>query len=242
MSSSKSTSWCWWCGTKTHDGKHKPKWSVDTKALLSKIGLILLTYASLFVSLFPLIDFKNMGPKTIFFFGAFSVSLIVLLGFLICYEISTSSGKRVYSLSDTQGIKSYMLHWIENGGRIAIWSRDLSWVDDEAKDLLMRKARKGELILCLPQEIDLSKELKAGKAEVHYYGLTYKEDTNARFTIAFYGRDGSKVAVGRTKADKHVVEEFGSGDHPAFYLAHDLVKFAKAISTRDHNEPIQTDT
>lgn len=239
MSSSKDTSWCWWCGTKTHEGKHRPKWSIDTRALLYKIGLILLTYASLFVSLFPLIDFKNMGPKTIFFFGAFSIGLVVMLGFLIWYEVSTSSGKRVYSLSDAQGIKSYMLHWIENGGRVAIWSRDLSWVDGEAKDLLKLKASKGELILCLPQEIDLSKELEACKAQVYYYGLTYKEGTSARFTIAFYGRDGSKVAVGRTKANKHVVEEFGSGEHPAFYLAHDLVKFAKAVSTKDHNEQIQ---
>lgn len=238
MSSSKNTSWCWWCGTKTHDGKHKPKWSIDTKALLYKIGLILLTYASLFVSLFPLINFNNMGSKTIFFFGAFSAGLVVMLGFLIWYEIATSSGKRVYSLSDTQGIKSYMLHWIENGGRVAIWSRDLSWVDDEAKELLKVKARRGDLILCLPQEIHLSTELKNFGGQVYYYGSTYNEGTSSRFTIAFYGRDGSKVAVGRTKANQHVVEEFGSGEHPAFYLAHDLVKFAKAVSEKDDNEPV----
>lgn len=240
--SSKNTIWCWWCGTKTRAGRHKPKWSVDSKALLYKLILVFATFASLFLSLFSSVEFEELERGIIYFLGLLTFALITMLGFLIWYEISTSTGKRVYSLSNTEGIKSYMLHWIENGGRVAVWSRDLSWVDDEAKSLLKHKAAKGELILCLPEAIELSKELAESKAEVHYYGSTFKEDTNARFTIAFYGRDGSKVAVGRTKADKHVVEEFGSGEHPAYYLAHDLVKFAKAISIKDHNEPIQANS
>lgn len=230
MSLPKEKFWCWWCGISERDGSRKVKWSVDAKALASKITLIIITFGSLFVSLYPLITFKGMETERAYFFGVFSVVLVVMLGFLVWYEVSISTGKRVYPLVDKQGIKNYMLNWIENGGRVAIWSRDLSWVDEEAKEVLTVKARNKELILCLPSSIGLSKELEECGADVYCYGSVFEEGTNARFTIAFYGRDGSKVAVGRTKANKHVIEEFGSGEHPAFYLAYDLVKFAKSVS------------
>jgi len=216
-----------YCG-KSVDLYKKPKASRDVKALVAKLSVLGVTFLSLYFSLIPLVKSEDVTHAQSAFFGGLGVALFFSLVFLVWYELSTSSGKRVYSLSDRPGIKNYMIYWIHNGGRVAIWSRDLSWVDGDVEKLLVEKAKRNELIICLPVKTDLSDRLKNDGAEVYIYGVNYLEDPSARFTIAFYGRDGSKVAVGRTKADKHVIEEFGSGDHPAFYLAHDLVKFAKS--------------
>src|SRR5206468_672153 len=57
------------------------------------------------------------------------------------------------------GIKRYMLNWIEHGGRVAIWTRDMSWAQNpETRRLLTEKARRNELILCLPELNELARE------------------------------------------------------------------------------------
>ncbi|MNL48811.1 hypothetical protein D3C87_1716940 [compost metagenome] len=70
------------------------------------------------------------------------------------------------------------------------------------------------------------------------YGTELLSDPSARFTIAYYGRDGSKVAIGRARADKHIIEEFDSGSHPAFHLAYELVQIAKNASQREKGTQI----
>ncbi len=54
------------------------------------------------------------------------------------------------------------------------------------------------------------------------YGATRLESPASRFTIAFFGRGGSRIAVGHEVADAHIIDEFDPGKHPAFYLAEDL--------------------
>ena len=88
--------------------------------------------------------------------------------------------------------------WIGPGGRVAIWSRDMSWaVDETTWELLSKKARDNELILCLSAENETARELGALGAEVCYFGENL-ESPASRFTITGFGRDGSAVAVGRT--------------------------------------------
>jgi hypothetical protein len=165
-----------------------------------------------------------------------NIALLVIAGFcfvaFVLLELVTHRGHRVFSKSDTAGIKKYMHDWIEHGGRVAVWTRDMSWArNEDTRELLKKKAAQGELILCLPEQNDLAKELAAAGAEVYAYGANQLELPASRFTIGFFGRDGARVAVGRADGDCHVIDEFNAGGHPAFYLAEDLVALVRGRRT-----------
>lgn len=148
---------------------------------------------------------------------------------LVALEFLAHRRRRVYANSDREGIRRYMHAWIEHGGRVAIWTRDMTWAQNaETRRLLARKARQRELILCLPEQNELSAELAAAGAEVCTYGTSRLEAPASRFTIVFFGRDGARVAVGRAVGDTHVIDEFDSGAHPAFHLAEDLIALVRA--------------
>ena len=149
---------------------------------------------------------------------------LLLLAFVVM-EFRHRNRYRVYRRSNSKAIRRYMRRWIGPGGRVAIWTRDLTWaVEDEgARALLTKKAEGNELILCIAAENELSRDLRAAGAEVCFSG-DLLESPACRFTITNFGRDGSAVAVGRTVGDKHVIEEFGAGDHPAYHMAVDLVR------------------
>jgi hypothetical protein len=156
----------------------------------------------------------------------------LLFVILVILEWHANRKKRIYAIGDRQGISAYMHTWIENSGRVAIWTRDMSWAETlSARSLLIAKARAGELIVCLPAHTEFSKELAYRGAEVCTYGNSGFELPASRFTIAFFGRDGARVAVGRTHGDIHVIEEFTAADHPTLHLAGDLISLARAQFT-----------
>jgi len=164
---------------------------------------------------------------------ALLVVAVIALIVLIVLEFADRRGRSIYAKSDADGIRRYMHSWIEHGGRVAIWTRDMSWAEkEETRHLLMEKARRDELILCLPEATPLATELSCAGAELCAYGAQLLEAPASRFTIVFFGRDGSRVAVGRAEGDTHVIDEFSAGDHPAFHLAADLVTLARALRGR----------
>ena len=168
-----------------------------------------------------------------------AIALLILAGLslavLVFFEFRDRQGRRVYAKSDASGIKRYMHGWIEHGGRVAIWTRDMSWAQNpQTRRLLTEKARRHELILCLPELNELATELAAVGAEVCAYGTRLLELPASRFTIAFFGRDGSRVAVGHVEGDAHVIDEFSAGSHPAFHLAADVIALARALQGRQN--------
>lgn len=166
---------------------------------------------------------------------ALLVSAIFFLAALVVLEFLDHRGRRVYAKSDAEGIKRYMHNWIEHGGRVAIWTRDMSWAENPAiRRLLTEKARRNELILCLPELNKLAMELARAGAEVCEYGARQLESPGSRFTIAFFGRDGSRVAVGRAEGDTHVIDEFSAGHHPAFHLAEDLIRLVRSLQGKQN--------
>jgi len=217
----------------------RPKRSRDVKALTVKLILILLSMIALLATLYPLVDTNKITPSRASIISIVGVILFLLYSFLVFYEVSTMDGKHIFKQSDSTSIKNYMLHWIAYGGRVAIWTRDMSWAnDDRSKNLLLEKAQSGELIICLPTHTSFSRELEEKGGEIYVYGMELLSDPSARFTIAFYGRDGSKVAIGRARADKHIIEEFDTGSHPAFNLANELVQVAKNASQKKNGNEI----
>lgn len=208
-----------------------PKNCKDRKALIVKLVGIFLGMVGLSATLYPLIDHSKITHLYTAVITSVGIALLLLYIYLVYYEISNMDGKNIFKQTDSASIKKYMLHWIAYGGRVAIWTRDMSWANDEgSKKLLTEKAKNKELIICLPAHTSFSEELQNDGAEIYVYGKSLLSEPSARFTIAFYGRDGSKVAIGRAKLDKHIIEEFGTGSHPAFNLANELVQIAKNAS------------
>lgn len=154
---------------------------------------------------------------------------VVLLVTSILTSLLRSRGRRAYSRSDAAGIGKYMRDWILHGGRVAIWTRNHSWVDPDMEEVLLNKARQRELTVCLPLATPFATQLEREGAEVLIYG----ERTGlpaSRFTIVNYERNGARVAVGRQLGELHVIDEFAADEHPAFHMAHDLVRLARQQS------------
>ena len=129
-----------------------------------------------------------------------------------------------------KNINKYMRNWIKQGGRTVIATRDMSWANtSQTKNLLLDKARRRELVICLPENISLSDELRNAGAEIYTYpNLGYV--LKSRFTIIRLGQAGSQVAVGMALGSQHVVEEYQEGWHPCYAIANDLVEVIMRIS------------
>lgn len=200
-------------------------WKVWSDLLFKTIAL-----AASLASLIALLVMFLPSPRELPWWAiALLVSAASFFILLVVLELLFRRGRRVYANTDTDGIKGYMHKWIEHGGRVAIWTHDMSWADNaETRRLLMEKSQHGELILCLPEKNKLAMELEASGAEVCAYGTNILESPASRFTIIFFGRSGARVAVGRAEGDTHVIDEFDAGGHPAFYLAEDLIALIRA--------------
>ncbi|MGH7164128.1 MAG: hypothetical protein ACREIS_01225, partial [Nitrospiraceae bacterium] len=126
---------------------------------------------------------------------------MILFIIAITLEIRQWARSRPISLLTDAEIKDYMYKWISRGGRVAIFSRDLSWaVGPEIRTLLSEKARRNELRVCLPENIPsvagLVNELERAGAEVCLYPELHYTP-HSRFTIINKDRMDAQVAVGR---------------------------------------------
>lgn len=145
-----------------------------------------------------------------------------LLAFVVILELRGSRRKHVIPVTKGHKIRDYMFRWIQHAGRVAIFSRDLSWVDSRMRGLLRQKAQDDELLICLPKSINLTDELKRAGATIFTYE-SLKHVPESRFTIVNHGRGDAQVAVGQRCGSMHVIEELSASDHPAFHMAQDLV-------------------
>jgi hypothetical protein len=127
-------------------------------------------------------------------------------------------------------IRDFMYNWIDSLGRVAVFTRDLTWVDSRDTTLitlLEHKAMNDDLIVVLPRHTDLTQRLQEIGADVITYpDLDYV--IQSRFTVVGIGRAGSRVAIGHADGNSHVIE-IVSSDNPSFYLAEDLVEVMRRI-------------
>lgn len=134
-----------------------------------------------------------------------------------------------------QAINDYMRRWVSQSGRVVIFSRDMSWaMQKPVRDVLLEKASRNELIVCVERDIQLTNELHARGAQIVTYGQI-GHVPKSRFTIVGYEREGARVAVGVSNNGQHVIQEFQSGSHPFFAVAEDLVKLLIAAKASGAN-------
>lgn len=193
------------------------------KDKLLQIGYVVGAFASTWgVIIALLVQAQNFSWPIVIASGVVIPPMIWAIVAVVRSETPT----RIYRANDQAGIRNYLYRWIENGGRVAIWTRDMSWAEGSAMNrLLLSKAQAKELIICLPKDIEKSNYLKQNGAEVVAYGTW--DAPAVSFTIINYDRAGSRVAVGRARGNKHIIQEFSDGEHPAFYMAQDLVRMVR---------------
>lgn len=193
--------------------------------LLGNIGSL----ASTIGFFYPfLADIKNVQAGQ---WGCLGVLLFSLATFLW-----SALKDRPKSYTSTSDINKYMLNWISNEGRIAIFTRDISWGSEpEIKPKLLEKAGRDELVIVLPESTELTKELEGIGAEIiTYSGIDYTPES--RFTIVHYGRNDAKVAVGaRNKKGIHEIEEYRNG-HPFFSTTNDIIEILRKFHEAGKND------
>lgn len=199
--------------------------------MVVKIFPSLASYASLLgltYTIWPISQPASWPQLTLF-----AIASVMLL-FVIVHEIHDFVTRGPWFFTDQRKINDYMYGWISRGGRVAIFSRDLSWAGEQPiRDLLLEKARRDELCVCLPRKISLAEALEGAGAQICVYPeLDYIPES--RFTIVNRGRLGARVAIGRAVGKKHRIDEFSQGEHPAFSVANDLVEIVERLNRHRH--------
>jgi len=121
-------------------------------------------------------------------------------------------------------ISEHLVHQLSTSGRVAIFSRDLTWVTrgSSAETILLKKAQANELTLFVKTETKVTQLLKGQGADVRLYsGKSF--NPKSRFTILNYQNSGTRVMVGAPCGDRHVIKHYGSEDVEVVDLAIDFV-------------------
>lgn len=177
------------------------------------------------VFVYPLLSIEELNLSALQWV-VISISIAVFFGYLV-YEIFINKPKRYKS---DEKITKYMKNWIGKRGRTVIFTRDMSWANDQqTMDLLRAKARSSELIICHPTKTHFTRELETLGAEVfEYSNLNFIP--KSRFTFINYGTPYSKVAIGKKDDNhNHFIEEYTIKNTVEYFLAEDLVNLVKAI-------------
>jgi hypothetical protein len=203
--------------------------SATIRNVISNYGAIA-SLAGLYISL---VAFYGSNPPQapltwwqILLAAIFFVFLIVLT----IADVHAYFASRPKTYKTDREINDYMFKWISNGGRVAIFTRDMTWAHEERiENLLLEKARRGELCICAAKNRHLVAKLSEAGAEVYEYPDA-SFTPRARFTIVNRGRDDARVAVGGRVQGKFVIREYANGEHPFFSVAHDFVEFLAVLN------------
>jgi hypothetical protein len=140
---------------------------------------------------------------------------------------------KTFRLTQPDKIRNYMIRWLQSGGRAVVFTRDMTWLNESVREILIRKAQNHELTLCIEHMLPIAKELEKEGADIISYG-DLGVVPQSRYTIIDFEKHGARVAVGGAVGRRHVIQEFREGDHPFFAVAADLAKILIAYKQRGH--------
>ncbi len=198
------------------------------KSFYRKYGKLLPTLGSGASVLALLLMFRPERESVNNIYWLLIILIVFFIGLTLYLEIFKQAKIHVIPEEDKQKINEYMYKWINNSGRVAIFSRDMSFAssDKMIKDLLIHKSERGEVVLCVQKETALTSELKEKNAAIYYYSKSKDLSPRTRFTIANYGHGTrERVAVAHGENNFHVIQEFGKDDL-VIYLTKDLIDLA----------------
>jgi|GEM_PF-6468372 len=145
--------------------------------------------------------------------SAFSLGFIISLIITVKDHIQNSPKK----FKDPARINKYMFNLINGNGSSFIYTRDMSWLNDESRTMLLAKAKSGQLTICLPEtscgtkpELDTElAALKSSGAKIY----KYNGSPTMRFTITNFENSSKKIAIGHTVNNVTEIVEYEIGTH-----------------------------
>lgn len=202
-------------------------------------GRLISTLGVIIAPIPPLIDrYKGMGSFSLDFFRwydfIFIFALIASTAWLI-FDIShfILNKDKIFSYDEKgkKKIAKYLNKKISNSQKVAIFSRDLTWVseDSEQYKTLSEKSKRSELILFMEKDTDISRYFASFGAEVKKYSFTKSKEFNPkiRFTILNYGLSGKQALIGfKDEQGKHIIRSINFKEHPEILdLIDDYISF-----------------
>lgn len=159
-----------------------------------------------------------------FYFIVMLISLCIMISVMRCAWVEY---RRSSKLENKKKIAKYLAEFMNKGGRTAILSRDLSWVDGEVQSKMIEKSKRKELTIFMPRENEISRLLKEAGADIRYFGNAIHYPANSiirsRFTIIQWGSNYARITYPKQSIKRHYNNEF-STEAPATDLAQDLIR------------------
>ena len=154
------------------------------------------------------------------FLGKFSLALSVLNVAAIIWELISyfHSAPKRFRLTRQDKIRRYMIKWLRSGGRTVTFTRDMTWVDATVQQILLAKAQRHELTMCIEHPLPIADALQREGAEIISYG-ELGVVPQSRYTIIDFEKHGARVAVGGAVGHHHVIQVFRDGEHPFFAVS-----------------------
>lgn len=169
---------------------------------------------------------------------------ILAICFLQCYLIRQSYLEKSHFLFDFKNadcknkIASFMLEKMSNAGSIAIFSRDLSWVEERScsKLQLEKKAERGELSLFIQGNTKNKADQKIKDLfdyGAHIYFYNNQIHPRSRFTILNYKQAGAEIMIGLRERNSHIIKIINSKDHlESFSMVLDYLEYLEKTSKK----------
>lgn len=181
--------------------KHKHRRSNIMNKVLKRVITAAASGASI-ISLAFVNNMPLMGKIALVLTGIISVT------FLIYSEAKADEVNERVCQNDDE-IKAAMRELVKSEGKVAIMSRDLSWVDTEMEACISMK--KENMLICVEKETELTRRLVRAGVVVKCYGHVEFEPIS-RFTIIRFNKKDHQVAIAKTESSvrkkntfKHVI-------------------------------------
>lgn len=181
-----------------------------------------------FISCWSIIDLDTKN-----FVINFSLILVILIvAFYMIFDIKHEYLDRKRYESNDPKIAAFLCEQLKKAGRVAIFSRDISWVisGSEAEKLLLQKAKLKELVLFVQTTTSIAQNLANAGAEVRTYQKFSGYKPKSRFTVLDYEKTGSRVLIGYSSNGEHLIDEFNDSDKAIVDLVETFVQLAEHAS------------
>jgi hypothetical protein len=164
------------------------------------------------------IVFYSWTPPT-FFYYAFGIVISESITIFFLW-IRNILGLRADIIARTftrdEQINNYMKKLISSGSTLDILSGRLHWVSEDrtVKQRIIERARSAEINIYLPEENQISQELRTNGLHIHIVPSLGKSQ-HARFTLVDKNRPGSALlAVGCGRIPDFTISEFHEAKYP----------------------------
>lgn len=131
-------------------------------------------------------------------------------------------------------IADYLASQLKSVGSVAVFSKDLTWVEpgSTAEKVLLDKAGRNELTLFVESEMPLTIRLKGAGAIVKFYGGQRRRGFNprSRFTVLDVRTSGTSIMIGSPSNGEHVIKHYGQDDHEVLELAKDFISLLECTA------------